>query len=329
MFNASTSDEVAEIVVDDSSSGQANAPHILVYVKGDREHRIMHYYGCYDPLKYPLLFTKRELGWHQSLKRVSKNNGRPCDDVPFPISSCVVQTADDVINQEASASKKRPPKEGREVSCREYYAYRFQVRPGNYIVHTGRVFLQYIVDMYVKIENTRLDFLRKNQSMLRSELYQGVVESVGDGIINAASVGRRVVLPASFIGGPCNMKCRYLNAMTLVRKFSKPDLFVTMTCNPKWVEITSQLRLDETTDFRPDLVTRVFRAKFKILKQYIVDKQIFGLVNARVDVIEFQKRGLPHAHMLIILESGAKFFNPDWFDKYVCGIAANVHALPP
>ena len=33
----------------------------------------------------------------------------------------------------------------------------------------------------------------------------------------------------------------YQNSMAIVRKFSKPDLFITMTCNPSWDEIQSAL----------------------------------------------------------------------------------------
>jgi hypothetical protein len=32
-----------------------------------------------------------------------------------------------------------------------------------------------------------------------------------------------------------------MDAMALVRKFGKPDIFLTMTCNPNWDEITIEL----------------------------------------------------------------------------------------
>lgn len=39
----------------------------------------MHYYfGCYDPLQYPLLFPNGESGWHQGTERVNKQD-RNCD----------------------------------------------------------------------------------------------------------------------------------------------------------------------------------------------------------------------------------------------------------
>lgn len=39
-------------------------------------------------------------------------------------------------------------------------------------------------------------------------------------------------IPSFFIGGPRDMRIRYVNAMTLVQQFGKPDLFLTMMCNP-------------------------------------------------------------------------------------------------
>lgn len=31
------------------------------------------------------------------------------------------------------------------------------------------------------------------------------------------------------------------DAMTYVRKYGRPDLFITFTCNPNWIEITELL----------------------------------------------------------------------------------------
>ena len=58
--------------------------------------------------------------------------------------------------------------------------------------------------------------MRNNQSQLRAELYQGM-DTMNSGECNAANVGHRIVLPPSFIGGPRDVKKRYLNAMTLVQ----------------------------------------------------------------------------------------------------------------
>ena len=57
------------------------------------------------------------------------------------------------------------------------------------------------------------------------------------------------------------MQQAYQDAMTIVKKFGKPDLFITFTCNPNWIEITRNLLLNQNYSDRVDLVTRVFKLK--------------------------------------------------------------------
>ncbi|XP_070020600.1 uncharacterized protein [Nicotiana sylvestris] len=91
-----------------------------------------------------------------------------------------------------------------------------------------------------------------------------------------------------------------------------------MTCNPSWPEIKEHLSLADQVQNRPDLVSRVFRAKVEELKTDILKRQIFGIVVGFMYTIEFQKRGLPHAHFLIILVDEHKLLTPESYDKFVC-----------
>ena len=54
-----TSDEVVAIWIDDLPSNETRSPYIVVWGQSSMSHRIYHYYGCYDPLQYPLLFPFR------------------------------------------------------------------------------------------------------------------------------------------------------------------------------------------------------------------------------------------------------------------------------
>ncbi|KAI5664376.1 hypothetical protein M9H77_23699 [Catharanthus roseus] len=85
-----------------------------------------------------------------------------------------------------------------------------------------------------------------------------------------------------------------------------------------WKEIQEQLQPGQRPQDRPDLTSRVFRAKLQDLKYQLFKKEIFGKVAARVYVIEYQKRGLSHAHILIILKNEYKIKSPYQFDKFVC-----------
>ena len=119
-----------------------------------------------------------------------------------------------------------------------------------------------------------------------------------------------------------------MNAMALVQRFGKPDIFLTITCNPNWLEIKQELGNNDEVQNRPDLVVRIFRAKLEELKIDLFKKQIFGPVAAYIYVIEFQKRGLPHAHFLIILKSSSKIISPEYFDKIVCAEIPNNNMYP-
>ena len=129
------------------------------------------------------------------------------------------------------------------VSVRDYYCYKFQMRPGifNPILYGKRLFQQFVVDTYIKIESSRLDYIRNNQDSLRADLYQGLVDSLHASETRADSIGKRTMLSTSFIGGPRDMRHWYMEAMALVRKYRKPDIFLTMTCNPNWEEIENEL----------------------------------------------------------------------------------------
>ncbi|XP_026450613.1 uncharacterized protein LOC113350697 [Papaver somniferum] len=105
--------------------------------------------------------------------------------------------------------------------------------------------------------------------------------------------------------------------MALAQKYGKHDIFPTMTCNPLWLEIVANLRSSQSASDRPDLTTRVFRAKFEELKEDIFKNNVLGRVAAHVHVIEFHKIGLPHVHMLIILEKEEKLQRPDDYDRIV------------
>ncbi|XP_027916080.1 uncharacterized protein LOC114175522 [Vigna unguiculata] len=105
--------------------------------------------------------------------------------------------------------------------------------------------------------------------------------------------------------------------MVIVAHNGKPDIFLTMTCNPSWSEISSELQNQQTPQDRPDLLTRIFRAKFEQLKEDVVNKGVLGKVISYMYVTEFQKRGLPHVHMLLILDNNDKLRDPQDYDSIV------------
>jgi len=102
------------------------------------------------------------------------------------------------------------------------------------------------VAYYCRIEGDRLKTF--GQTKLLVETYVGLTDALR---VRAEQeklrVGRIVVLPSSFIDSPRNMMQNYQDAMVLVRKFDKPDLFITFTCNPAWPEIADSIHPWETS----------------------------------------------------------------------------------
>lgn len=101
----------------------------------------------------------------------------------------------------------------------------------------GRLFQQYMVDAFLAIEQTRLWWFRKNQTILRNELYSNICDSVRTGNSSTSNVGRGVILPAGYVGSRRYMQQNFQDALAVCRHIGHPDVFLTMTSNPLWDEI--------------------------------------------------------------------------------------------
>ncbi|GJT72009.1 DNA helicase PIF1, ATP-dependent [Tanacetum coccineum] len=138
---------------------------------------------------------------------------------------------------------------------------------GTTLLRGGWLFQQYLVDAFTTIEEQRLKWTRNNQDTLRVDMYHNLYD------------------------------VNYKDAMALCRAYGNPDLFITFTSNPKWVEISDMLAL--------------------IPGQKLHDRHVFGDCCAVVYVIEFKKRGLPQAHILLWLEEHFKCMTPDELNNII------------
>ncbi|KAL3834092.1 hypothetical protein ACJIZ3_008828 [Penstemon smallii] len=326
--NIPTVDEVAGVWKDGDESTAGSERDIRVYTEAGRSHKVNYYYSCYNPLQYPLLFPYGEPGWHPGIPKntdmraVSLGKGKAPTSSSLPFNAAIVASAEEMLAAEEEGLQRNKRNRGN-VSCREYSCYQAQIRDGDnsYLLHAGRLGQEFIIDMYIKLETSRLDYYRSEQlqTEIRTESFQGIVDSLLiDDQVSPNNVGQRIVLPSSFIGGPRDMRKRYVNAMALVQRYGKPDVFLTMTCNPGWKEIIEHLLPCQKADDRPDLIARVFKAKLEELKNEIVKKKLFGEVAAYVYTVEYQKRGLPHAHWVIILTARHKIVAPAVYDEIIC-----------
>ncbi|UYV67820.1 hypothetical protein LAZ67_5002140, partial [Cordylochernes scorpioides] len=277
-YNAPRTNEIAAVFQNVDGEPPFNRD-IRVYNKNSNETTnisILHQH--LDAMTYPLLIPHAEAGWHSELKIPTTN---------------------------------------RSVTQKMFYSNRFAIRDVfNQFLQSGKLVQIYAVDAYTKMEASRLHYIKTHQSKLRVDLYESLRKNYNHHNTEWNQIGNPIVLPSSFIGSSRNMQERYRDTMAIVRKYGKPDLFITMTCNPKWLEITENLNGSSVVN-RPDIVSRVFNLKSKELIRDLIKNQIFGKVVAYVYTIEFQKRGLPHMHLLCILYDKSKPNNSELIDKII------------
>jgi len=304
-YNAPAANEVAVVFVGDEGRPPDNID-LIVHDRnpGPGEHALQTMtWGSRhaDPMLYPLFFPHGETGWHFNLRQEGVRRNR-------------------VRNRN---------------TIRQFACYRLAVRyEGNNdtrhvnfsLIHGGGFLLQqYVCDLYVRMEANNMHYIRNNQARLFADEYQGLRDHVNQQLDVVAGepdvdLGRRIILPSTFTGSPRYMKQCYHDAMAIVRKYGKPDVFITFTCNPGWPEIRNNLANGYAANDRPDLVSRVFHAKLQQLMTDVRDNRLFGIVDAFVYTVEFQKRGLPHAHILVILQEEYKFRTAEDIDQCVLAV---------
>jgi hypothetical protein len=116
-----------------------------------------------------------------------------------------------------------------------------------------------------------------NQQSLRLENYKGLMVRVYNLTEKeGAKAGKVLILPSSFRDRPRAMQQNYQDALAIVRKYGKPDLFTTMIFNPQWREISENLKRLQQSEYRPDLIARVLNLKLKELKKGLIERQILA-----------------------------------------------------
>jgi hypothetical protein len=202
----------------------------------------------YEPLQYPLLFPHGNQGWGL--------------------------TANDQNNLTNTLG----------FTQREWYKGRILM--DDRFITFGRLCSEYLCDMYSRIEEERLNYIRRSRlSMGRDTDQSGDSSSID------------IELPASFLGSRKWASEETADSLALARAYGKPSYFITMTCNPEWPEIQDRLQPGQNVSDIPVVVARAFKIRLQRLLQIIRTR--FGHLVYMVKVIEFQKRGFPHAHIII------------------------------
>jgi hypothetical protein len=295
-YNPPSCPEVAVVTNSDLENHQQHYNRsVVVHLKNTGTLKEISYsHPAFYPLCYPLFHLKGEAGWHFALKS-STNPDKKITMMDY--AKYILQIRDNVHR--------------RNIAQLQLKIVRDILLCGNALSQ------QYICDLYIALENDRLNYIRTHQDQIKAELYCQLLEAVHNGEGNMA--GKRIVLPHTHIGSPRWYYGEYQDGMARCRALQKPDLFITFTCNPKWPEIQESLKgFEEGVSSRPDLVSRVFQLKLEALMQDIETEQYFGKVTGYMYTVEWQKRGLPHAHILLFLHPEDAIRTVAEIDKVVC-----------
>jgi ATP-dependent DNA helicase PIF1 len=170
-----------------------------------------------------------------------------------------------------------------------------------------------------------LNWYRQNQQTIRADCYSGLMDRLStDPDISLKDIGSKVtILPSTMPESPRYIKAKMQDAMTIVRKRGKPEYFITFTCNPKWPDILDLLEPGQGPEHRHDLTARVFKRKLDELLDDLITKHVLGIDVAHCYVIEFQKRGLPHAHILLIIRYKDRIHSVEDVDSVVQAFVPN------
>jgi len=108
-----------------------------------------------------------------------------------------------------------------------------------------------------------------------------------------------IYLPATFLGSWRWAANQVADCLAIAAALGGPTFFITITCNAQWDEIKArQGHSQDHTDIPVDVV-HIFKHKLTLFKRALATMfpNSSGLVY-KIHSIEFQKRGLPHAHIL-------------------------------
>jgi hypothetical protein len=145
--------------------------------------------------------------------------------------------------------------------------------------------------------------------------------------------GRPVILFSSYPGSERYQAESFLDAMCIAMHYGAPTYFLTFTSNPNWPEIIEDVKefgpyaytdkpspngvSKQKAQERCDLINRVCLLKFKSILDDLLKKEVLGKTLCYVAVIEFQKRGLPHMHLLLTVHPDYVPHCPESVDKVI------------
>lgn len=278
VLGAPAAPEIAAILYPSKSQCSCTQP-IITYPKNspDNQPRFLDLYSpSYEPLQFPCLFNKGESGWskgHHS--ETPRNKSR-------------------TMNRAGT----------KHVPFLFYCRQRLLSEP--IFQRNSRIAQEWCCDMFSRFEENKLTYFETDelQNKLRLASKRSISESTGDN-----QPGK--LLPATFHGSPLKRKSDTEDALSIVNRRGRPQLFITITCNPGWPEIVANLLPGQSAADRPDLCCRVFKQKVAQIIADLKTGNVFSELDYYFFTIEYQQRGYPHCHCICRFKNDDAFTNMD------------------
>lgn len=261
--------------------------HTIIYKKkGELDFRSQSALsGSFEPLAYPLLFIRGEDGWAYRQGGGEAGLGNIADYITFrELMPDLVLSQDGeqhlvILARSASGTR--------------------TVRLNRFTMFTSLAQM-YFCDMVSRMIDQKLNFMRRNQPTFRRNDEMEGAETVGvDGRI------KKTYLSDSHHGSRRHVLGLSRNALRIVAEYGKPTFFLTVTCNPRWSEILDNIAEGQTAFNRPGVTIDVFKCKLAALLHNLRAGKYFKRADGTpapvvyiVHVIEYQQRGMPHAHIV-------------------------------
>ncbi len=232
----------------------------------------------YESMSYPLFDVYGSHGWFRN----NYNRG-----------NC----ADAISARELNQFTDRA---GNFLSLRQYIQYNFCQNDLHRVV--PKLQQEWLLDQISRADSMNTPWLTKfmeNRENLRTSTQRQFMRHP-----NPETAGHRSRIPSTVRGSQAYRREKVDMGMAHVYKFGPPTLFITITANPEWPEIKDNLKPGQQWHHDVYLVNLVFKEKLDQLISGLKRGEFFN--NRKSEwiqyAIEFQKRGLPHAHILVRLE---------------------------
>jgi len=139
-YNSQRTNEVAA-VFSTTADGEIPESYVIIHNKNTKTlQKISTMDPNVEPWIYPLFYPYGTQGWHRHLKKLNND---------------------------------------KRITRGQYIKYRMAIRDNFNVFLLGRrLFQQWLVDNYVKIEKDRIDYCKTHQKELRSETYQGLIDYI-------------------------------------------------------------------------------------------------------------------------------------------------------